>query len=755
MIAANLSAALGVSGRQVLQVGCDPKHDSTRLLLRGRRLTTVLDYLRATPPLERRVEDVLATGFAGVGCVEAGGPQPGVGCAGRGIISTFTLLDGFKLDERYDMAVYDVLGDVVCGGFAVPIRREYADVVFVVTSGEFMALYAANNILRGVRNYDAEGGRLAGLVHNRRDVAGEDERVARFARAVGLPVVAVVPRSDAFTRAEQARMTLIEAGESPEIVAVFARLAAALQSEQTLFRARPLEDDELEQVVLQGGLAPARRRTPAGVAPAVLGSEAGPPGAAPATLDSEADPPGAAPAVPGSEAGPPGAARPGVAAPVGLANPNRYLSKDIVRGEPLHGCAFNGAMCAAAYLRDVVVLAHSPRSCAYLTYQTITSTGRRRLFERGSLLPAALTPDVECTEMGEPEVVFGGLDKLLDKVRLLKRRRPKAIVVVSSCPAGITGDDIERVRELSEPGLPVIPLPADGNMNGDYLQGAFDACISLAREFIERDVPTVPDTVNIVGEKIVVTNVEDNFSLIADLLARLGIKVGCRFLCNTSFDALRDFNAAPLNLAAHSDYTTMTLQRFFTEEYGARFLDQALPVGFGQCAAWLRGLGEFFSRQAQAEQIIAESRADYDAGVARLRPALAGKRLMVITYNHELDWILETALDVGMEIVKVGVLDYSQDEGFRTKLDGPLPVEENYDRARRAADIAALRPDVLLSNYASSVADRVPVADTIPMCPDLGFDSGLKLAARWETLLRLDTRGDWRDDARLFERHHP
>ena len=153
-ISANLSVALAHAGRRVLQVGCDPKHDSTRLLLGGARLTTVLDYLRETKPTDRTLDEILVEGFAGVGCVEAGGPKPGVGCAGRGIISTFDLLEQFQLDRRYDTVVYDVLGDVVCGGFAVPIRNEYANVILVVTSGEFMSLYAANNILRGIRNYD-------------------------------------------------------------------------------------------------------------------------------------------------------------------------------------------------------------------------------------------------------------------------------------------------------------------------------------------------------------------------------------------------------------------------------------------------------------------------------------------------------------------------------------------------------------------------------------------------------------------------
>ena len=125
-VCANLSVALAQAGLRVLQIGCDPKHDSTRLLTGGRSLPTVLDYLRDAPADRTRAEDILGTGTLGIGCIEAGGPKPGVGCAGRGIISAFEFLERDRVKERYDAVLYDVLGDVVCGGFAVPIRREYA-----------------------------------------------------------------------------------------------------------------------------------------------------------------------------------------------------------------------------------------------------------------------------------------------------------------------------------------------------------------------------------------------------------------------------------------------------------------------------------------------------------------------------------------------------------------------------------------------------------------------------------------------------
>lgn len=159
-ISANISAALAQRGKRILQIGCDPKHDSTRLLLHGELIETVLSYMKRTPPDQYRLHDVVYEGVYGIHCVEAGGPEPGVGCAGRGILTTFEMLERLHIkDYCYDSIIYDVLGDVVCGGFAVPLRREYADRVYIITSGEFMSIYAANNILRGLKNYDTEKSR--------------------------------------------------------------------------------------------------------------------------------------------------------------------------------------------------------------------------------------------------------------------------------------------------------------------------------------------------------------------------------------------------------------------------------------------------------------------------------------------------------------------------------------------------------------------------------------------------------------------
>lgn len=214
----NLSAALSHMGYKVMQVGCDPKADSTKGLMGGRRIPTVLEQLRSKGE-ELTLDDVVFRGYNGVLCVESGGPTPGVGCAGRGIISAFEKLADLEAFETYqpDIVIYDVLGDVVCGGFAMPIRDGYAREVFIVSSGEMMALYAANNIAQAVRNFAGRGyARLGGLILNARNTENERETVAKAAEEIGIDVIHYVPRCGDIQKAESGGGTVFEClTESP------------------------------------------------------------------------------------------------------------------------------------------------------------------------------------------------------------------------------------------------------------------------------------------------------------------------------------------------------------------------------------------------------------------------------------------------------------------------------------------------------------------------------------------------------------
>ena len=230
--ASNVSVALAQKGLKVMQIGCDPKADSTIFLHGGERIPTVLDLVRKGESFD--LEDMVRVGYNDVVCVEAGGPVPGLGCAGRGIITTFSLLEDLKLFEKYkpDVVLYDVLGDVVCGGFAAPIREGYASKVLIVTSGEKMALYAANNINSAVKNFaDRSYAKVRGIVMNRRNVEDEEEKVRAFAESAGLDIVADIPRSDDIIRCEDKGMTVIEGEPDCQAAKCFLKLAQTLMQE--------------------------------------------------------------------------------------------------------------------------------------------------------------------------------------------------------------------------------------------------------------------------------------------------------------------------------------------------------------------------------------------------------------------------------------------------------------------------------------------------------------------------------------------
>ncbi|MBE0556135.1 MAG: nitrogenase iron protein [Proteobacteria bacterium] len=253
----NTVAALAEMGKKIMIVGCDPKADSTRLMLGGLSQKTVLDTLRAEGE-DLDLEDVVKEGFRGTRCVESGGPEPGVGCAGRGIITAINLLEqlgAYSDSFGLDYAFYDVLGDVVCGGFAMPIRDGKAKEIYIVVSGEMMAMYAANNICKGIVKFAEAGGvRLGGLICNSRKVDNEKELIMALAEKLGTQMIHFVPRDNVVQRAEINRKTVIDFETTAAQADEYRKLAKSIDENQMFVIPKPITTDELEAILIKYGV---------------------------------------------------------------------------------------------------------------------------------------------------------------------------------------------------------------------------------------------------------------------------------------------------------------------------------------------------------------------------------------------------------------------------------------------------------------------------------------------------------------------
>ncbi|MGB8294051.1 MAG: nitrogenase iron protein [Polyangia bacterium] len=253
----NTVAGLVSLGKKVMIVGCDPKADSTRLMLHAKAQNTVMDLIRERGTVEDlELSDVLKVGYGGVKCVESGGPEPGVGCAGRGVITAINFLESEgAYTPDLDYVFYDVLGDVVCGGFAMPIREGKAQEIYIVCSGEMMAMYAANNISKGILKYATSGKvRLGGLICNSRNTDCEAELIDALAKRLGTQMIHFVPRDNEVQRAELRRMTVIEYSPEHKQADEYRELARKIAENKMFVVPKPLQMEELEGLLMEFGI---------------------------------------------------------------------------------------------------------------------------------------------------------------------------------------------------------------------------------------------------------------------------------------------------------------------------------------------------------------------------------------------------------------------------------------------------------------------------------------------------------------------
>lgn len=650
-MSANISLMLAQRGHRVMQIGCDPKHDSTRLLLGGGSQRTVLDYVREVPEGDRRLEDVMVEGSGGVLCIESGGPEPGIGCAGRGILTAFETIGRLGADRAgADVRLYDVLGDVVCGGFAVPLREENADGVIIVTSGEFMALYAANNIMKGIRRFTPERPRLIGIVLNSRGVEGEEETVGRFAAATGTRVIATVPRDRLFASAEAAGRTVCElfpgSDAAKAVGAVVDRIEDVI-SGAGMDIPSPLDDDQLSDLAAGREIRPGRRNA----------------------VDLPACP--------------------------GCARSTSRRQK--------YSCASCGAVMALARLRDSAVIIHGPRSCAYLMDSAYLSTVAD--LYTGGVYDDPMPDNIYCTCMDDSAAIFGGADSLRGTMESAYADGFREVVVVTTCVSGMIGDDCDAVARgfrSSHPDVGTTVLSTDGVINGDYLDGT-DVAVSELIRSIDPSVGPVPGEVNLIGASFFDLQCPDAAAELRRMLGVFGLRVNCRLLDDTTMGSVRGFCRGTVDILLNEDRASD-----FEDRVAARLGRSRervwLPTGPYEYVGWLRRMSEVTGIPCEAEEDWARSMTS--RFMEDHRDVFEGRRIVLSTViPRNMDWLVDVLTDMGAVIVRFGYAKGPDERcGVTARYRDMLTFD--YRKKGMSEDWDALHPDLLL--YDLDIPDGYP-----------------------------------------------
>lgn len=691
-MSANISAALAARGRKVLQVGCDPKHDSTRLLIGGNQ-RTVLEYIRDVPAPDRRIDDIIAEGAFGVLCAEAGGPEPGIGCAGRGILTTFDILKKLGADRIHtDYRIYDVLGDVVCGGFAVPLRSEYADGILLVTSGEFMSIYAANNIMKGMLNFDTGSPRLIGIILNSRGVEGEEETVRRFAEATGTEVIAVMPRDKLFADAEAACHTVRELYPDSEISkkidAIADRIEAVCGGTAKTTDPKPLNDEQMSD------LAAGRPIREGSVGDTVR---------------------------------------------LGCGGCGR--GRSIKETRVMHSCAAYGAAAAFLKMNDVAVVIHGPRSCAFLM-DSSRSKAVLDMYGTG-IFDTDPARNLRCTEMDDASSIFGGLPELERCLRSTVAEGFSDIAVVTTCMPGITGDDcmtvIDRISE-ENPDVRIRYVPADGDVAGDYTDGFMLGARRVA-DMIDISVEPQPGYVNLIGTSFFDVHSREQNDNLKHVLALFDLKENCRFMDETTSENVRMYMRAPFDIMMSNTMTSKELSSILRERTGRSPIASALPVGPREYADWLRTIGTLTGKPDVAEKEIRESERLYDEFIASRRPRFEGKRMLISTkLSFNIDWLIDMLDDLGADIVRIGFARSSRKDGSKAVSEHADRIVEDYCDDMLVEDLAKFDPDLVICDISRGENRRYARLSKV----GIGVRPVLRYAEYLENMMRLPPVEGWR-----------
>ncbi len=650
-ITSNISYSLSKMGLKVIQIGCDPKCDSTKPLLRGRYQTTVTEYMRDVPPLKRRMEDIVSKGSNGILCIEAGGPSPGTGCAGKGIISMFSTLEKMGLNGMgYDFTLYDVLGDVVCGGFSIPMRPEHSDVIVIVTSGEYMSLFAANNIMKGSRQFEKGCGRVGGLIMNCRGLENEDSLVEAFASATGVPIIGRMGRSEVFRHASSKGCTVCEYDPSSPEAEGFRSMAESLLGLDItdLDSPTPLTDIELDSLYSEGRFEGRGSFSDRKISKSY------------------------------SE-------------PIPVFNAPRRIGKGPV-----------AAVLEAGKVTDIPVVIHGTSSCGFTMLNEVTEERIRHLISDAHAFVAS-GDNMVCTDMTANSSIFGGQESLRSVVEPLLAVN-KAVLIISTCLPGMIGDDCESlISELqrAHPGCRILFVDAN------RVDSGFDAHMEVIKALaglIDTSIAPQDIFLNVVDDNFISFNKGGNRRNLEALLSEVGMVSGPGFLNDCSVDEIIGLRRYGISALAE-DGRDNTALKTILQDRGIRFMDRPLPRGYRETLDWIKELVHVQGITSDPSEKITE---EYNGCVSRFSEEISGKRISILSWEPSKDlWMARTLEDCGCEVRIHTVPGHGPDDliverGTKEEILASLSsVDAVIDGMGIAGEDSIMRPETWLSHRAS------------------------------------------------------
>ena len=678
----NLTYGLASKGYRILQIGCDPKHDSTRNLLAGSTQPTVLNVMKEKRVSDINLDDLIMTAPCGVDCIESGGPEPGIGCAGRGIITAMNELKRLGLNKSdYDVVLYDVLGDVVCGGFAVPLRKDYSDVVYLVTSGEFMAIYAANNILRGIQNHSLNVPRVGGIILNCRGMEDEDNLVRRFSEAVGIPIVCRVSRDPHFAMSEKEGRTVVdmfpESKPAIQYNTLIDNVIGQIEGTAPRYLSNPLTDEELD-LLLKG-------------------------------------------------------------------RPVRFEKRQsirFIRIKPSDGeaCAARAAAMSLSGIKDLTVVIHGPRACGYnmCNIRDVHFLGDVKVNPDMDL---TFTDNMQCTDMDDADSIFGGADKLNGMLERLCSEGKHHIAIVTTCIPGIIGDDVgDCIRKIRSkyPDITILDVRTDGNLTGSAFNGmrmAREAIMSLIDDYPKKE----RGLVNVISTSGMNSGLDRR--RIISLLDPLGYRLNTILFNECTVDDIRKAGRAEFNIPASKRDLSPEYRQMY-EEHGLVISDKLFPCGFIESVDWLRAF-ENDSNKDLVEKYIESCTRCYHNVVERTSKVLDNKRVYLVGWlARPMDWMVDALKDSGATVVKAVMSGPSVGDPLPSGRHDDIPKSSASTTNEILADLEELKPDLVLGTVRAT--NRLNIRNGPLPKNTISFEASCDLLEYAADLIRAPVESSWK-----------